>query len=246
MSVSDRPERWLTSQAQLVPRFMDYAPRSRHDDAALRRTIGQWLNNPEWARSSPYRFLDIGYDGTGGLFLMCWPAEADPSDAWVVYLGSEGGHGVLAASVGAWLEIVAHAPAVHEHRSPIAAQLPAAVFASTSPPRTGSMERAALNAYQGSLRARLGRAVAELDELTEGLEALNAAFCGWIAGARRTFSMDDMMRHGLSGAAGAGPRRRALAERLGVEPGNAKRVVARLNEADITRSDFLAAVRELP
>lgn len=83
------------------------------------------------------------------------------------------------------------------------------------------------NADPASIREALLRAHAELTE-------------------RRTeFSKGDLLEWGLDGANGAKERRIALGDKLGIGYGNAKQLLARLNEFDISREEFEEAMEEI-
>ncbi|MDD7593496.1 MAG: ribonuclease M5 [Peptoniphilaceae bacterium] len=61
-----------------------------------------------------------------------------------------------------------------------------------------------------------------------------------------TFTMDDLIQNGLEAVDGAKRRRIALGEKLSLGYGNAKQLLARLNDFEISREEFceaMAAVR---
>lgn len=62
---------------------------------------------------------------------------------------------------------------------------------------------------------------------------------------RSTFTKEDMLTYGLDAAPGAKERRILLAEALGIGYGNAKQLLAKLNDYDIARDTFERAMREI-
>lgn len=67
--------------------------------------------------------------------------------------------------------------------------------------------------------------------------ALRQAHAG-LTVRREEFTFDDLIRHGLEGSHGAKDRRILLGRALGIGYGNAKQLLARLNEYDIQRDEF--------
>ena len=60
-----------------------------------------------------------------------------------------------------------------------------------------------------------------------------------------TFSMSDLMTHGLTGTEDAAARRARLGRRLGLGFANAKTFLRRLNTYGITREEFDSALKEI-
>ena len=60
-----------------------------------------------------------------------------------------------------------------------------------------------------------------------------------------TFSMSDLMMHGLTGTEDAAARRARLGRRLGLGFANAKTFLRRLNTYGITREEFDSALKEI-
>lgn len=60
---------------------------------------------------------------------------------------------------------------------------------------------------------------------------------------REVFSMDDLLRCGLVGASGSKERRIALAQALGIGYGNARRLLAMLNDYGFTKEDVERALK---
>lgn len=75
--------------------------------------------------------------------------------------------------------------------------------------------------------------------IREALQRARATLCE----ERHVFSADDLFAHGLDGAEGAKARRIALAGKLGISYGNAKQLLARLNDFGVTRNEFESAMQ---
>jgi hypothetical protein len=210
---------WLARHNHLLVRFVDYQLRQDRimADKALIGELGQhWFRNLRW--HNRHRFQDMGFDGTGGRFVAWTPEGGD--QAAVAYFGSEGGAGVLAPSLTAWLQVLAHAPVLLEHDAPASLYVP---------PPERCRDPSARASYQHAAQRHLGQ-LAPVEELQAGLGPLNEELARWVASRRQTFSMQDMMRHGLNGSPLSGALRREVCRRLGLTPGNAKRVLAQLNQ----------------
>lgn len=75
-------------------------------------------------------------------------------------------------------------------------------------------------------------------------QALIQAHAG-LTQRRREFTMEDLVRHGLEGRAGAKDRRILLGQALGIGYGNGKQILARLNEYDIQREEFESCMEDI-
>ena len=77
-------------------------------------------------------------------------------------------------------------------------------------------------------------------------EALSKAKCSAEnEAAENAFTIDDMFDAGLMGQADSAYRRKSLGKSLGIGYGNSKIFLQRLNKFNITREDFLKALREI-
>lgn len=77
------------------------------------------------------------------------------------------------------------------------------------------------------------------EAIREALQRARATLCE----ERHEFDAADLFAHGLDGAAGAKERRIALSAALGISYGNAKQMLARLNDFGITREEFETAMQ---
>ena len=75
-------------------------------------------------------------------------------------------------------------------------------------------------------------------------EALLNARCT-LSGEGETFTMDDLINHGLAGGACAGKRREKLGNLLSVGYGNSRTFLKKLNCLGISREEFYEKVKEL-
>ena len=66
-----------------------------------------------------------------------------------------------------------------------------------------------------------------------------------VEGDRKEFSMDDLLRHGLSGSEIASKLRDYVGRELGIGYGNAKQFLSRLNRYGITREEFENAIQKI-
>lgn len=77
-------------------------------------------------------------------------------------------------------------------------------------------------------------------------DALSKAKCSFESeGKTDTFTVEDMMQAGLIGQADSAQKRRILGKKLGIGFGNGKIFLQRLNKFDITKEEFLEALREI-
>ena len=169
---------WAEEHAGTMMSFMDFEA-SPFDDEDLTDTLNAWFADKNWSAAG-HRFVSLGIDGTGGLFNLWIRAGAPEGPHPVVLLGSEGGHGVLAADLKTFILQTAHAVFFSPYEEPACAE-----------PHDGDFEdddwddddderpRAQHARYQAAVEAALGP-IPPLAELTAGLEALNTAFCGWV------------------------------------------------------------------
>lgn len=77
------------------------------------------------------------------------------------------------------------------------------------------------------------------EAIREALKRARATLCE----ERHEFDAEDLFAHGLDGAPGAKERRIALAATLGISYGNAKQMLARLNDFGVTREEFETAMQ---
>ena len=75
-------------------------------------------------------------------------------------------------------------------------------------------------------------------------EALMKARCNSIS-IKALFTMEDMIRYGLCGEAGAAEKRDKLGKSLGIGYGNSKIFLNRLNQYGITKQEFIASLKNL-
>ena len=66
-----------------------------------------------------------------------------------------------------------------------------------------------------------------------------------LSGEDETFTMDDLINHGLAGGACAGKRREKLGNLLSVGYGNSRTFLKKLNCLGISREEFYEKVKEL-
>lgn len=66
-----------------------------------------------------------------------------------------------------------------------------------------------------------------------------------VEGDRNEFSMDDLIKNGLSGSESASRRRDMLGRELGIGYGNSKQFLNRLNRYGITRLEFEKAIQKI-
>ena len=180
---------WLEEHVQSIFRFTDYEV-TRESEAELADILGTyWFRAPDTWNQPGYRFVHLGHDGTGG-HVAAWirPGAEEPPP--VVFFGSEGGRGVLALTPQRFASALAHGamiveyPGLGDDDDDAPARLepdswmldPDEVDAEAA-----SEASAALDAYRSAHDARFGPP-APLEDLTAGLDALNAEFCGWVRG----------------------------------------------------------------
>ena len=102
---------FLTTHIQDIFSFMDYEATLKSTDEFAHHLANYWFSNPEFDGRG-YVFVHLGHDGAGGHF-AAW-VRGDELPAPIVFFGSEGGTGVLAASMERWPHILAHAPWISE------------------------------------------------------------------------------------------------------------------------------------
>lgn len=174
-------QKWLDEQFDEIFRFMEYEP-SIDSEEQLATTLGYWFGNDEW-KEGGHRFLHLGIDGAGGQFAI-WlrPGFQDPHP--VVYLGSEGGAGVVASSPENWALSIAHAPGLNEYPTAggPATLEPELNYLLDEEGEEGEEAKEALARYRTAAEERFG-AIPELSKLTGDLDELNQQFAAWMAKA---------------------------------------------------------------
>lgn len=165
-------QQWVEAHCDSIISFMDYEPTPESEDE-LKSTLGSWLDNSDW--TSEDRFLSLGADGTGGLFVVWVRAEDDRRP--VLLLGSEGGFGVLTATPREFAMALAHGPWIDDFEEP--ASLTAAGEETLDEEERAAAE-AAKAAYRTAVQAEFG-AIPPLDSLTTGLDELNGLLRTWVA-----------------------------------------------------------------
>jgi hypothetical protein len=175
----------LAEQVDSIFAFMDYEVVC--DDADLASTLDAWLGSARW-KESGHRFVHLGIDGSGGQF-AAWirPGAEEPHP--VVFFGSEGGRGVLAASPGAWAKMLASWITVNEYdysgpdEDDSPHDRPSTVSArgvyDHDDPDDIARAKAALAGYRTAVEAKLG-ATPSLERLQEGASELNPEFLAWV------------------------------------------------------------------
>ena len=176
---------WLTDHIDEIYAFMraDYEPTLASEDD-LTTILGTYgFRDEHWNRPG-YRFVHLGHDACGGEVAAWIRPGHEHSEPPVVFFGSEGGHGVLAATLTRWALLLAHAPEIHEYPVPSVVG-PVTDSSQKDDPETLAAEAKALAAYRQAALGRFGQ-IPEMDVLTSDVDALNAEFTAWVSSYVRT------------------------------------------------------------
>lgn len=155
---------WLEKYIDDICSFMDYEP-SLDSERELRKTLGYWFDDKQ-VDLGGHRFVHLGIDGTGSQ-LAAWIRPGAEGPPPVVIFGSEGESGVLVASPRDWALAIAHCPFFDTEEEPARLSV------------EGCEDPKALGKYQTAVERKLGE-IPDLEELTEGLEDLNAELEAWM------------------------------------------------------------------
>ncbi len=154
----DDLQAWLRANTDHIFGFTDYevALGSVED---LHGMLGDWFRDETW-NTPGYRFVPLGQDGTGGAVAL-WFRPGVEGPPPVVFFGSEGGCGVLAASPENWAKVLAHGPRIVEYADPDTATSALSreanwVLASDAEPERRDRARAHLEAYRRAVLERFG------------------------------------------------------------------------------------------
>ena len=102
-------------------------------------------------------------------------------------------------------------------------------------------KHAYLDRRHASLSGDVGVENADPESIRRALWKAHAG----LAERRREFSHQDLLDFGLEGDTGAKEKRIALSRELGIGYGNAKQLLARLNDYDISREEFTKAMERI-
>jgi hypothetical protein len=94
----------IQEYSHLLNMFSDCEPTEETEDELADR-LDIILNGPGW-RKHNMRFIPVADDGTGGQFAVWVKPDSNP----VVFFGSEGEYGMVAASPIAFIEWLSHCP----------------------------------------------------------------------------------------------------------------------------------------
>lgn len=163
----------LRHHTATIWQFMEFEVTVASDADLAELLGGAWFDDSEWNEPG-YRFSPVGQDGCGGQFAV-WIRPEAPAPHPVVFFGSEGEHGVLTASLEAWVQAIAYGPGLSYRTEPVSLKVDENWKLEERPPA-----HEALAGYRRAVEAELGP-VPGLDALTSDIDALNAEFCAWVA-----------------------------------------------------------------
>jgi hypothetical protein len=160
--------------------FADCQP-STDSESEIEELLDVKLNSKRW-RDSGHSFASVAADGCGGQFVAwCKPGETDTP---IVYLGSEGEWGVVAARPPGFLQWAAHSAGAR-YLSPYSE--PAFVEWAEDEgilrailDDGDEVEKQAALAAQAAFREALGLEVRPLPSLNAELEPLRREFQAWV------------------------------------------------------------------
>ena len=160
---------FLQSQETQLAAFLDFEPLAA-DPARSGRLLDAWFASSAW-RGADHQIVEVGKDGAGSRF-AAWLPLADDSSAPIVYLGSEGAHGVLTLNPAAFSQALAHNPLISLRDGVVTLQGGSTLH--------HAEQQRALTAYRRAVIARLGP-LPPLATCTNVPEGLQQAFMKWIA-----------------------------------------------------------------
>jgi hypothetical protein len=160
---------FLHAQETQLAAFLDFEPLTA-DPTTSARLLDAWFASSAW-RGADYQIVELGKDGAGSRF-AAWlrPVEAVPAP--VVYLGSEGAHGVLTLDSAAFAQALAHNPVISTRAGMATLE--------AGPTLHNADEKQALAAYRRAVKARLGP-LPPLATCTTVPAAIQQALIKWIA-----------------------------------------------------------------
>ena len=170
---------WLTEHGEDLFEFSEYEPEIMDDDE-LRTTLRYWFGDEDWD-DGRFRFESVGKDSSGSQFVALFGASEHPA---VAFFGSEGGHGVLTKSLQDFAKALAHGAFADEYHDFDASRSALSVTTNYMLDPTDSdydSAKAALERYREAAETEFDD-IGDFEDLTDGLEELNAAFCGWVQG----------------------------------------------------------------
>ncbi len=174
-------QEWLEAHIDEIFAFMDYEPTLNSEEEFV-ETMGYWFGRDDWNEPG-YRFVHLGIDGMGSEF-VAWIRPGVDGPAPVVYFGSEGGRGVLARSPKDWAMVLAHAPGIIEYAfgdDPAQLDVTSNWMLEDDDPEFAETARQKLASYRDAVIERFGE-LPDFEALANGLDELNAEFCGWVDG----------------------------------------------------------------
>lgn len=175
---------WLSQNADRIDAFMDYEIVIESEEE-LAATLEFWFEHSRWVATN-HRFIPLGVDGTGSQF-AAWIRPGN-TQIPVVFFGSEGGAGVVAASCDLWAQTIAFAPAIDEYPEPGDARLSVEMNWKFDNDLVGDEladhAYAMQSAYRVEVEERFGK-LTSLEELMSGLEDIEAEFEQWLVSAAK-------------------------------------------------------------
>lgn len=166
---------WVQEHVDSIATFMDYEA-TVDDEEEFYDTLRYWFDNESW--NDGQTFVHLGIDGTGSQFAVWIRPDAEPPHP-VVFFGSEGSAGVLAASPEDFAMALAHGPGIDEYGSDYASFVEENYMLTDDEPEFIEEAEAALAEYREAVVDRL-KSYGALDEITSGLEGLNEEFDEWV------------------------------------------------------------------
>lgn len=173
---------WLLEHADDIHRFTDYEIKFASDDVMRTNLELHWFSDRDWSEPG-YRFVSLGQDGTGGE-VAAWLSPRRPDDAPIVFFGSEGGAGVVAASPLAFAQALAYGPILQEYEkddldAPSRLSLEGNWFLSGNDAGQVAAAKDALGRYRQSAEERL-RPVPPFESLVKIPQTVQSEFHDWV------------------------------------------------------------------
>lgn len=210
----DQLKQWLLAHADDISGFTDYEIEII-SDAELHSDLGEsWFRDEGWNEPG-YRFVHLGQDGTGGLVTLWFRPDSDTPPP-VVFFGSEGGCGVVAASPEAWAKVLAHGPMLVEFAEVDTETSAMSLeenwyLADDAAPEHRAEAQARLQAYRTATVERFG-SLEPFDDLAAVDASDQVELKTWVEGVlERTFARDDEVEREAAVAKHVGARRKAEA-----------------------------------
>lgn len=188
----DQLQQWLLEHAENISAFTEFEVQLGTESDLQTNLQDYWFRDPQWNEPG-YRFIPLGQDGTGGEVAV-WLAPLRPHASPVVFFGSEGGAGVVAASPLDFVRALAYGPAFLEYAGsltePSCLSLSENWFLSDDDAEQSGVANAALARYRVATQHRFGELPC-FEALSNIPVSMQSEFRAWVVAVQARVSERD-------------------------------------------------------